>query len=89
MAARKLLPRVRTRKKQNNSRSFTEKYPSVVPGYFLFLDEPARLVFPEFGVDAVLGQERVVRAVFDDAAIVQHDDTVKFGDGRQAVSDND
>src|SRR4051812_41146628 len=51
--------------------------------------EPAGLAGPEEGIDAVALQQLGVGALFGDAALVQHDNAVEPGDGRQPVRDGD
>src|SRR5688572_12122008 len=41
--------------------------------------------FDESGVEAALGEELIVRALLDDAALVHDDDQVRVADRRQAV----
>ncbi len=43
----------------------------------------------QFGVMAALGHQLVVRALFDDLAVIHDDDAVGVLDGGQAVGDDD
>ncbi len=54
-----------------------------------FAQKATRLAFPQLGVKPVLFHQRVVRALFDNAAPVQHDDPVESGDGGEPVRHGD
>jgi hypothetical protein len=49
------------------------------------VDEAAGLVPPQRGVMAALAQPRLVRALLDDAALIEHDQTVHACDGGESV----
>src|SRR6185437_1590662 len=53
------------------------------------VDEAAGLVPPQRGVVAVGAQQLRVRALLDDMAAVEHDETVHLRNGREAVRDGD
>src|ERR1043165_2336744 len=55
----------------------------------LVADEAARLVAPELGVDSVAAQQGGMAAAFRDAAVLEDDQPVHAGDGREAVGDRD
>lgn len=44
---------------------------------------------PESLVESFVAEELVVRAGLDDSALVQHDEVVTVGDGRETVCDED
>src|SRR5580700_9180103 len=49
----------------------------------------AELRFVQPSVEAVLLEELGVRPEFDDASVVEHDDSIALQDRRQSVSDDD
>ena len=53
------------------------------------VDEAARLASPQCSVMAVEAKQFVMRALFDDASAVEHDQPVHLGDCGQTVSDGD
>src|SRR5215831_9891841 len=53
------------------------------------VDEAARLAPPQRRVMAIEPQELIVRALLDDAAMVEHHQPVHAGDGREPVRDRD
>src|SRR5690554_6236675 len=50
---------------------------------------PAELQLGEFGVEAVLGDQAVMVALFNNLPVIHHDDPVGGADGGKAVSDDD
>src|SRR4051812_10645454 len=54
-----------------------------------FAQETAALVRPQARIQAALRQQLAVRALFDDAALVHHDQPVERRDGGQPVRDRD
>src|ERR1041385_1104644 len=59
------------------------------PQLLLGIDEAAGLALPQRRVVAVRAQQIAMCALLDDAAMVEHDQTVHAGNGRQAVRDGD
>src|SRR5688500_13728531 len=53
------------------------------------LKEASRLVTPEHGVLPIELQEFLVGALLHDAPLIQHQQTVEAGDGREAVGNGD
>src|SRR5215470_11040444 len=53
------------------------------------IDETAGLSMPERSIMAVRPQQRLVRALLDDAAMVEHDQAIHAGDGREPMGDRD
>src|SRR5947207_10495309 len=53
------------------------------------VDEAAHLAVPEAGVVAAFGEELAMRAVFEDAALIEIDHPVHAGDGRETVRNRD
>src|SRR5215470_4711247 len=53
------------------------------------IDETAGLPMPERSIMAVRPQQRLVRALLDDAAMVEHNQAVHAGDGREPMRDRD
>src|SRR5262249_51063119 len=53
------------------------------------VEEPARLAAPQRGVMAVLPQQLLMRALLDDTAALEHDETVHPRDGGKPVRDGD
>ncbi len=44
-------------------------------------EEPARLVIPQLCVQLIVGDQFGVAALFDDAAFIEHDQSIHRGDG--------
>ena len=61
----------------------------VVPHSCIHAQKTAALVFPQASVQAALFDELGVRAFFHNASLVQHDEAVHGGDGREAVCNGD
>src|SRR3569623_1630976 len=52
-------------------------------------NEAARLAVPEYGVFTTERDKRGVRSLFDDPALLDDDQAVERGDGRQSMRDGD
>lgn len=64
-------------------------YIKIQEKYTLFFDKTAGLVRPEFGVQPLGFEQLLMRAIFYDSALVEHDNSIQTLDGTQSVGDDD